>query len=281
MWPHFVSLLLRALHNFLGLLGTTALGWAAPLLGSLLTIGLTLYFIQRREGRVAMLGHWKQNAVVTLKLMFIVTLVIYFPLLSYSVIRTVYDDHESLVSHVRELRHYAENQKQQEEQLTQLRSETRHWQDAYQRMARGETHPDRILSSEESNALYEKLREISKNPRNKEFANDFVKVEFGSVQDREASHLAFQLSQIFREAHWNVAWKSLPATAPGRPIPKESEFIYLAPAGVTIWTERPNDKGTFLMWSLKDAGLDVSVNPGPIPLSFKGTLVWVGYKQIP
>ncbi len=277
MWPHFVSLLLRALHNFLGLLGTTALGWAAPLLDSLFTIGLTLFFIQRREGRVAMLAHWKQNATVTLKVMFKVTLVIYLPLLSYSVIRTVYDDHESLVSHVRELRRYAENQKQQEEQLRQLRSETRHWQDAYQRMARGETHPDRILSSEESNTLYEKLREISKNPRNKEF----VKVDFGSVQDREASRLAVQLSQIFREAHWNVTWKSLPATAPGKPIPKEFEFIYLAPAGVSVWTEQPNDKGTFLMWSVKDAGLDVTVNPSPIPPSFKGTLVWVGYKQIP
>jgi cell division protein FtsB len=267
MWPHFVSLLFRVLHNFLASLGTTALGWAILLVDSFLSIGVVLYFIWRREGRAAMISHWKKNAAVTLMAVVVVNLIIYGTLLVFSAIRTVFDDHESLVAQVKELRHYAENKNQLEEQVKQSRSEARHWQDAYQRMARGETHPDRILSSEETNSLYEKLREISKNPRNKEFAKDFVKVNFGSVQDREASRLAVQLFQIFREAHWNVTWKSLPATAPGRPIPKEFESIYLAPAGVSIWTEQPNDKGTFLMWSLKDAGLDVIVNPSPIPLA--------------
>lgn len=277
MWPHFIGLLLRALHNFLGLLGTTALGWAAPLLDSFLSIGFALYFILRREGREAMLSHWRQNAAVTLKVVIMVTLVIYLPLFGYSVIRTVYDDHESLVTRVQALRHYAETKDQLEEQVKQSRSEARHWQDAYQRMARGETHPDRILSSEETNTLYENFKRISKDSRNK----DYLKLDFGSVQDREASRLAVQLFQVFTEAHWNVKWRKVPPTAPGKPLPKDFEFIYVAPAGVSIWTEQPSNKGQFLMWSLKDAGLDVTVNPSPAPPSFKGTLVWVGYKQIP
>jgi hypothetical protein len=224
-----------------------------------------------------MVSHWKQNATVTLKVVSVVTFLIYGPLLVFSLVQTVYDDHESLATQVKELHHYAENKNQLGDQLRQLRSETRHWQDAYQRVSRGETHPDRILSSEETNTLFEELRRISKDVRNK----DYVKLDFGSVQDREASHLAVQLFRTLKEAHWNCTWKAFPTIPPGKEIPKELQFIYMAPAGVTIWTDQPNNMGMFLMWALKDVGLDATVNPGPTPPGFKGTLVWVGYKQIP
>ena len=98
-------------------------------------------------------------------------------------------------------------------------------------------------------------------------------------QDREASRLAFQLSQVLREARWSITWKSLPQIPPGKPIPKEFEFLYSAPVGISIWTDRPNDKGMFLQWIMKDVGLDASVNPMPPPLDLKDTLIWVGYKQ--
>ncbi len=187
----------------------------------------------------------------------------------------IYTDHQSIVAKAQELQHFGDEKNQLEAQLRQARSETQHWQDAYQRLARGDTHPDRILSREETNTLYEALLRLSKDQKNK----DYVRVQLGCVQDREASRLAFQLSQILREAHWNVTWKSLPQIPPGKPIPKEFEFLYSAPVGISIWTDRPNDKGMFLQWMMKDVGLDASVNPTPPPPDLKDTLIWVAYKQ--
>src|SRR2546425_5042311 len=111
----------------------------------------------------------------------------------------------------------AGDDQQLREQLKRAHSEAQHWHDAYLRISRGETRPDRILNSEEANTLYEELRRISKDARNK----DFIKLDFGVVQDREASHLAIQLFKIFKEAHWNVTWKKIPA---GKQWPKEFEF---------------------------------------------------------
>lgn len=280
MWHHLVSFLYQVWHNFLHSLGTTFLGWATPIVDSLLSIGFALYFISRREGREAMLRHWKQNAVITLKVGAAVTAVIYGTLLAYTVIQTVYDDHEYLVARAKQLQQYAENNKQLDEKLKQARFEAQHWQDTYERMSRGETRPDRVLSSEESNKLYEELSRVAKDRRNR----DYVRLDFGSVQDREASHLATQLLQIFREAHWtvtHVVLKKMSEVSPGKPIPEDIQFVYAAPAGVIIWSDQPNHLGTFLTWSFKEAGIDATLNPSPPPQSFKGTLVWVAYKQFP
>jgi hypothetical protein len=79
-------------------LGTTTLGFIAPLVVSVISIAVTLYYILRQQGKEAMLKHWREDAVIALRVTAIVTVLVYGPILFYEgLIKTVYTDHQNLV----------------------------------------------------------------------------------------------------------------------------------------------------------------------------------------
>lgn len=104
MFFHFLHLLGHAWYAFKTALGTTTLGFVAPLLVSLVSIVATLYYILQKRGKDAMLKHWKEDAVIALRVIVVVTFLIYGPILFFvGLVKTVYDDHERLVTRNKKL----------------------------------------------------------------------------------------------------------------------------------------------------------------------------------
>jgi len=98
MWTrHLFSLLHRMWTAFHESLGATTLGFVAPLVVSIISIAVTLYYILRQQGRDAMLKHWKENAGIALRVTVIVSALVYGPIFIYESAKTVYEDHQSLV----------------------------------------------------------------------------------------------------------------------------------------------------------------------------------------
>lgn len=152
--------------------------------------------------------------------------------------------------------------------------EARHWQEAYERVTRGDEHPDRHLDGEDRRKLREALEAISKEPGNKEY----IKLDIGISPNVEAQKLGFQLYQILRDAHWNV---SRPRTdfpdGVWEEMQSDGGASYVS--GVYVFTD-DTDKGQNLSLILNDCcQLGVIVNPKGKPESFKGTMLWVGNKQ--
>jgi hypothetical protein len=268
---HLLRFLSRAWQNFLMHIGSTEPGFISPIIVSVLSIIGTILCIRYLQGRDAMLKHWWENAAITALMTFAFLAVVYGPQVIWELAKTSYNDHQTLANEIGGLQAYASDKKKFDDKLRQALSEVERWHNAYSGLSRGDIHPDRVLNSEESNKLFEALRQSSKDPRNK----DWVTVEMGSVQDREAMHLGSQLWGIFHEAHWTIK--------PRKKLGKEFENLYPLLLGVTILTDNQDQsRGTWLGWQLKDAGLaDTYINPNPIPPTFKGTVVWIGYKQYP
>jgi hypothetical protein len=51
-----------------------------------------------------------------------------------------------------------------------------------------------------------------------------------------------------------------------------------SPVGVAIYSDDPHNQALWIMWTLKDAGVESYVEYNTPP-GFKGTLICVGYKQ--
>jgi len=85
-------------------LGTTTLGFIAPLVVSVVSILATLYYILRKHGKDAMLKHWKDDALVALCVIPIVASLVYGPIWIYQgPVKTVFNDHQTLVVKNKEL----------------------------------------------------------------------------------------------------------------------------------------------------------------------------------
>lgn len=190
---------------------------------------------------------------------------------AYQRYKPLAEETHNLQTKLNELENYRKNKEQYDRDLAYEKGEVRHWQDAFEREAKGETVPDRILSHEEENSLYDALYLTSKNPKNKDYATLYM----GAVQDREARHLWTQLDRIFRNAHWSIPLNSK--------IDKKvwDTLINSAPIEIVIYSDDMS-KGTFLMFTLHNtAHLNSTVLPDAaigVP-GFKGTLIWIGYKQ--
>jgi hypothetical protein len=105
MRHHLVNLLDRSWYSFRTALGTTTLGFVVPLIVTVLSIAVTLFFVLRRRGKREMLKYWREDAVLTLKVIAVVTALVYAPILVYEgLVKTVFTDHEFLVEENRQLR---------------------------------------------------------------------------------------------------------------------------------------------------------------------------------
>lgn len=133
---------------------------------------------------------------------------------------------------------------------------------------------DRILNAQQSDHLYQKLREFAADPNHADLVS--VTIAPYAYQDIESSHLAYQLSRVLEDAHWKVLRQTqLPIKLQGR---TQNQI----PIGIWILTSRDQNYGYFLWSVLKDVGLDSQVRPqSDIPADFSGTIIWVGYKEAP
>lgn len=277
MWTHFVNLIHRSANSFFTSLGTNKLGWFIENVVLFLgTVAVTLVVVRIIRGRAAMTSHARENVLIGLIVYVIVSVGLWGLLFSRSLVQTTFYDHQLLAAKVVELRREnrqllsASEVPQLQSQLKQAQADAQRWQDSYQRIASGELVPDRILNSQQTAALYDDLTRLAKDSRNR----DFISVEIGAAPcGGEPSHLAFQIYQSFRNAHWSVKFR--PVLGDSLQSSYNSRFL----TGITIWSDQPNNKGIFITSALKDAGLAATVNPVPLPQGFRGTLIWIEPKQ--
>ena len=100
MRSHFANLLWRSWKAFVDSQGSTTLGWvSSTIIVPILAVAVTVFLIRQRRGKEAMLTHWRQDAVITLRVIVFVVLFYYGPLFLWKgIIRTIYDDHQLLVA---------------------------------------------------------------------------------------------------------------------------------------------------------------------------------------
>ena len=268
MWPHFIHFVQSCIRSFTSSIGTNPLGFTLMVLDSIASIAVSLFRILRREGIDAMRRHLKLNAWITAQTVFWVTLILYGPFAIYGLATCVYKDHQDLVGRLAELQDYAKNKAIYDQRSKWAEAEVKHWQEAYQRAARGDTKPDRILSREDQDTLYNELVRLSKDAKNK----DYAKLEITSVGcERESRGLAYQLFDVFKKAHWDV---------PMDPKFDKREMNALsanAVEGITIFSDDQGNKARFIQFTLRDVSLDSQIYPLPAP-GLKGTIIMIGVK---
>jgi hypothetical protein len=188
----------------------------------------------------------------------------------YSLVRTVYDDHQQLATRLAELQEYAKNKKKYDEDLKWAQSETKHWQEA---ATRGGTQPDRKMNSEEESALFEALDRIRKDTKSK----DFLTIQIAASCGKEPQMFRDQIWHAFDSAHWPV---------PPRPTLSKRQLDALNAenyGGVTIFTDQPQ-WAMFVGAYLRDAAhissqvYSFDQVPPLKALNMKGTIIWVGDK---
>jgi capsular polysaccharide biosynthesis protein len=277
MWPHFVNLLHRTGQYFLASLGTTKLDWFVEnVVLFLATLGVTLLVVRVFRGRAAMTSHAQENLLIGLIVYVVVSIGLWGTLFMRSFIHTTFDDHMALGAKIAELKKKnnqllsASEVPQLKTALKQAQADAQRWQDSYQRIASHEVAPDRILSSQQIAALYDELQLVRTYATN----DEIISIEIGGSSCQEASHLAYQIFQVFSSAHWRAKFK------PNMGGDLKAAYKNFQTFGISIWSDQPNNRGVFLKSALRGAGLESEVNPFPLPPGFKGTVIWVEEKQL-
>ena len=91
---HFFS---SCLNVFIQSLGSTWLGFGVNVLFAIGTIAITLYLVQKKHGKAAMLSHWKDEMSMAFRVGLACSVVLYLPIAIYAVGKAVYEEHEGLV----------------------------------------------------------------------------------------------------------------------------------------------------------------------------------------
>ncbi len=128
---------------------------------------------------------------------------------------------------------------------------------------------DRFLNTEQKEHLYQELKRVSADPRQKEYTT--VTIVAAYPHDRESSRLAFQLVGVFQDAGWSVIGQQVP----NYEQPMQGQI----PIG--IWVSASNNMALFVESSLINSGLNADIRANASPPSFKGVLILVGYKAAP
>lgn len=192
---------------------------------------------------------------------------------AYQRYKPVADDNHNLQIQLSQLEDYKKSKDQYDHDLAWAKIEVKHWQDAYTELSHGDIHPDRIMTKEQTNILFEALDRIKKDEKNKEYVKN---VAIGSVCDGgEPYNLAGQLLSTFHEAHWPVMWRN----KLGKEFDLGSRYGFQQ-IRVTILSDDRN-KAQFIAMMLGSAGIEVNdfTWVRELPPKFKGTVIWVGYKS--
>jgi hypothetical protein len=271
MWHgHLFRFSYRVWLNFLSMVGSTGPGFLSPVLVSLLSIVGTMFIIGYIQGLTVMKQHWIENACIGLVVLFATMILVYGPQFLWEVAKTGYEDRQSMVQQVQRLQPYAQDEKRFQHDLAGAVAKADHWQDAFNEISKGEIVPDRILNPEDTDRLHQKLTDYARNSGDRRYSTVAIAPAF--YEDQESSHLALQLLRVFKESRWNAHWE----TAHSKPL--MTRLNLSPPVGIAIYTDDPHNQGTWIMWMLKDVGVDSYVAEDT-PEGFHGTLLCVGYKQ--
>jgi hypothetical protein len=132
---------------------------------------------------------------------------------------------------------------------------------------------DRFLNTEQKDHLYQELKRISVDPRQKGYIT--VTIAAAYPHDRESGRLAIQLVGVFQDAGWNVIMQQVPNF--------EQQTQGQIPLGIWVTESTSNNMGLFVESNLINVGLNAKVQPPQelLPTSFKGVLILIGYKTVP
>jgi hypothetical protein len=125
---------------------------------------------------------------------------------------------------------------------------------------------DRLLNTEQKEHLYQDLKRIAVDPRQKDFIT--VTIAAAYPHDRESSRLVLQLFGVFQDAGWTVISQQAPNYEQG--------IQGQIPIG--IWVSATNNMALFVESGLINSGLNAEVHPITLQQGFKGVLILVGYK---
>jgi hypothetical protein len=98
MWLHFINLLHRSWHLFLIGQGTTALGFMSPYIVSFFAVIVAGLLVLHVRGKSAMIQHWKQSLGIVFGAALIGNVLWFGSIFSWDLVKTVYEDHDALVS---------------------------------------------------------------------------------------------------------------------------------------------------------------------------------------
>jgi hypothetical protein len=178
---HLFRLFYRSWHNFLGHVGTTGPGFFSPVIVSILCVLGTLLCIRFLQGREAMLKHWSENAAITALVTIVVLLVVYGPQFAWQLVRTIYDDHQSLVAQVKKLQI---DIPEKDKEIIGLKD----------RLTATCFMPDRKLTAQQRDKLYASLRMTAE-----QFHHPHFKIGYFN-NDMESLRYAGMIVPILRDA---------------------------------------------------------------------------------
>jgi len=125
------------------------------------------------------------------------------------------------------------------------------------------------LNTEQKDHLYQELKRISADPRQKEYITATIAAAY--PHDRESSRLAMQLIGVFQDAGWNVIMQQVPNF--------EQQTQGQIPIGIWVSESPSNNMGLFVEGGLINVGLNAELRrQGNLSPGFKGVLILIGYK---
>jgi len=241
--------------------------------GILLTVDALVALLERYLGDfVERWLHWKPHVPTSIKISFAVVVLLVAQALAYQDVEEKLiqagKDNDGLHAAVNSLYGRIDSQ---EKEINRLRAKPE--QPRPQRPAAPgvpERVPDRFLTAEQKDHLYQELKRISDDAKQADFIT--VTITAAYPQDRESSRLAAQLIGVFQDAHWSGVSQQAPKL--------EGRMQYQIPIGVL--ESAGNNMGLFVESNLLNVGLSAQVQPsGVLPPDFKGLIVLVGYKDTP
>jgi hypothetical protein len=291
MRHHFANLLSQSKQYFLHVaMGTTGLGFLAPLLIFLLTSIATLAVIAVVEGKDAMITHWKKNAAIATIVPLVIMFIVYGFIFGWSVVNVVYQGHQSLVEANAGLRSTISTQqdtiKVKDAQISQRRTPEEGQIEQLKTQLNATCYnPDRTLTKVQSDNLHDLLYALAQTYKH-------PTITIGSFEgDRESNNFAQELMDLFRLARWNVSSDS-PIHRPKRMKP-EDEPDWGNAEGLSIQQDyQPENPAALQVWQLEQevpkqfsrangpvirpyiVGV-VTANKIPAP---SHVVLWVGYK---
>lgn len=103
MWPHFIGLLARCWQSFRTSLSTTSLGFIAPLVVAGVSILVTLLVLGQHDGEATSRKR-RGEITVAVSVVVVVALLVFGPIFLYQgVVKTMYNEHQELVTRFRDL----------------------------------------------------------------------------------------------------------------------------------------------------------------------------------
>ena len=117
MWAHFIGLLARSWQSFRISLGTTRLGFIALLVVAGVSILVTLLVLVQHEGE-ATSKRRRGEITVAVCVVVVVALLVFVPIFLYQgIVKTMYNEHQELVTRVKELQNKNQEKDKQMQEL--------------------------------------------------------------------------------------------------------------------------------------------------------------------